>query len=168
MSRSLILAAALFVACAPSEGDDASHEVLNAYQDELDELLEVVDAYVAAVGSAADTSAVTDLQTTYDADADHVIEEIGHVLDDVEGCSHMGDGATSVVDARGTLQAMHEALEDVLAAHELHVDVADCVTTADEHSDAIGEEMAVMTAHQDDWTDMTCEMHDDPEAGHSD
>lgn len=171
MSRTLILALAaiLLTACNPAEEEDASAEVLNAYDAELAELQEAVDTYVAGVATAADVSAVSALQTAYDTDADHAIEEIGHVLDDVEACSHEGDGAARVLDAKASLVVVHEDLEDMLAAHALHTEVSDCVTGSDAHAQMVASELTEMERHVEGWSEMMCQMHDDEgEAPHTD
>lgn len=162
-----VFACALLLAACNAATEDASEEVLAAYVSELGELQEALDAYGEAIATAAEVSAVTDLQSTYDADADHAIEEVGHVLDDIEGCSHMGDGVSKVVAARATLQEMHAAIEDLLTAHASHVETSECVTAGGSHAQTMADHLTTMNEHLDSWNEMTCEMHDD-EAAHAD
>jgi len=160
MTRTLFLVAALLTACSPAD-EDGSSDLLTTYEAEMDELREALDTYITGVDTAPDLLAVSDLQTTYDADADHAIEGLEHALADIEGCSHMDDGATRVVDAKASLQAIHAAIEEVITAHPLHTDVTECQTLATSHEQVISAEMTTMAEHHDAWSGMSCEMHQD-------
>ena len=161
MIRTSILAAALMVACGTAE--DGTADLLASYQAELDELEEAVDVYVVAVGTAGEVAAVGDLQITYDADSDHAFEGLEHVLEDVDTCSHMGDGAERVVEAQASLQTMRSAIEDVLDAHLLHTAVTDCEALATTHAQTMADELTAMADHHDAWNPMSCEMHEEAE-----
>ena len=164
----LILSAMLLGACGPGEEENGADALLDALQEDLDALQAATDTYVTGVNAAADVTAVDALQTSYDVDVEHALEEMGHTLDDVAECSHMGDGASRVVDAKASLQAIREAVDALLAAHPAHTDVAECQAMAADHDQAVAAELDAMAEHHDAWGGMHCDMHHDDEPAHTD
>lgn len=144
-------AIALF-ACAATEEEDSSAAVLTEYEHALEEVGVTVDTYAAAAATAADVTAVTALQATYGTDMEHVLEELGHALDEVEGCEHEGAGAAEVVDARGGVADIQAAVDGLAATHAAHTDVADCTAEATAHDGEVGSHLDELGAHHDMWS----------------
>jgi hypothetical protein len=165
-TRYLIIAAipALIAACSV-EVEDNSKAVLEEYEHGLAEVTEALDVYIAGVDAAADLPAVDALQTTYSTDVGHAMEELEHLLEEIDGCEHDNGGGALVPEASASMVVIGDAIDGLLSGHDTHGDVGECVIEAGAHETVVLGETEAMSGHHDAWGGaMHCAHHDDEDA----
>jgi len=101
------------------------------------------------------------LQETYETDIGHAIEELEHLLEDIEGCEHEGGGADLALQARASLVVVTDEVAALIAGHGAHTDVAECALAATDQGAVVAETDGLM-GHHDAWKGaMHCGHHDE-------
>jgi hypothetical protein len=166
MRTLLIVLAAFAIGCTQAE-EDGTEDILSNYGARVSDIDGALQAYVTAVAAATTVAEVVTLQATYDQDTSHAMEELHHVMEDIEGCEHDATGAGLVVDAHASVEAIEDAIADLLTDHGSHSEVGMCQSAATAHETEVGEEIDALEGHHDAWhDDMHCAHHDDGEEEH--
>ena len=164
MTRLALVPVLLVTAACGVDGEDITDQLLAEYSARVAEIDAATTAYKAAVDGATDLGEVGSAIDTYEAAADAAIEELEHVMEDFHDCEMMGDSESRVSLANATITAMHDAVDAIATAHESHDDVADCKTTAADHTTAMTDHMGDLSGHGTAWQDnMTCMGHEGAE-----
>ena len=157
-----ILFLALLTGCA-SASSGSNEELLAEYENAVAAIHELADGYVADSAQSTDTASITTLQTNYESAIVQAVDDIEHVLEDLEGCGMMDAGTSRLDEAQTSLQTITGDLNTMMQTHSEHTDVADCIDTAESHELVVDGEVAAMEEHHDAWhdMDMSCEGHGD-------
>lgn len=143
----------LLTACSSDVTDDA----VDDYQALVTEMRALITDHGAAVAAAATLDDVTALEASYQTDWQGLSARMGDQLEVMDGCD-MGDADMGTMDdATAMMSDMDGLVQDHVAAHDTHTEVATCVTEEDTHEADLTGRMDSMMSRGEGWrTSMHC------------
>ena len=153
-----ILITLLAAGCSSAGAGSAGEDLLDGYEAAVTQVRELTDAYVADAEASVELTDIGALQADYQAAMEDAMGEIEHTLEELGGCEMMGDGMDRVDEAMSSVDSVRAAMEDLIAGHADHSDVADCYAAAADYELSVDAEVEAMEGHHDAWHDegMSC------------
>jgi len=144
---------------------DGTETMLDAYAAAVAGMHTLTDGYVEDVAVAGDVDDVADLMSAYSDALSHELEELAHLVEDIESCSMGADGMEMADQAHDDVGAIQVLLDELGAEHATHTDVTQCQSSATAHESGLDSRFDTLAAHYDHWhdMDMRCESHEDDE-----